>query len=173
MSLGVENVMKCAAAGVLLSAFCLCRAPAREDAGAYPRSPSGKGGAEPCEGEGWAPATDAQIQALSRLNAPELEDFLKHQGPDAELRVEALRLLVERTGAGREERLLATLLASLKSPARRERETAMYYLSRFGRDEHVDAIEASAQGMDEHYRYSVRCTVNQIRDRGRDAGRGR
>jgi hypothetical protein len=56
-------------------------------------------------------------------------------------------------------------LASLRGMTKRERETALYYLSRFGTLEHIPAIKASVEGMDKHYSYSVKCTVNQIKQR--------
>lgn len=78
--------------------------------------------------------------------------------------IEAIRLLVERT-ENREE-LFGVLLASLRGLTKREREAALYYLSRFGSMEQIPAIKASVKGFDDkHYHYSVKCTVNQIRER--------
>lgn len=62
--------------------------------------------------------------------------------------------------------MLAVLLGCLRGLTKREREAALYYLSRFATLAQIPAIEASAEDLnDEHYRYSVKCTVNQIRRR--------
>jgi hypothetical protein len=83
--------------------------------------------------------------------------------------VEAVRLLVERTPNVRD--LMPVFLACLEGPTKREREATLYYLSRLAGPEHIPAIEASAEGMDEHYGYSVVCTVNQIKERAGQGGK--
>jgi hypothetical protein len=80
--------------------------------------------------------------------------------------VEAIRLLVERTEDI--SQLFPVFLSCLKGPTKREREGILYYLSRLGKPEHIPAIEASAEGMDEHFEYSIKCTINQIRERARE-----
>jgi hypothetical protein len=65
---------------------------------------------------------------------------------------------------------MPVFLAGLKGLTKREREASLYYLSRLGRPEHIPAIEASAEGMDEHFHYSIKCTVNQIKQRAGQGG---
>ena len=63
--------------------------------------------------------------------------------------------------------MFPVFLASLRGITKRERETALYYLSRMGISEHIPAIEASKEGMDKHYAYSIKCTINQIVERAK------
>ena len=83
--------------------------------------------------------------------------------------MEAVRLLVERTEDISE--LFPVFISCLKGLTKREREASLYYLSRLGKPEHIPAIEASKEGMDEHFEYSVKCTINQIKERAREGNK--
>ena len=79
---------------------------------------------------------------------------------------------------GNIEELFPVLLESVESLTIREREAALYYLSRFGKPAHVPRIKASLEsshGCLDHskegcgcFAYSVECTVRQIMERAQE-----
>ena len=114
-------------------------------------------------------APPEEFKALEAMTPAQLIKFLENIDREPALRVEALRLLVE--GTENQKELIHVLLTSLKSPWQRERKAVLSYLSGLGEPEHIPAIEASAEGMDEHFEYSVKCTINQIKERAKEGDR--
>lgn len=123
-------------------------------------------------------ASPDELKSLGRMSTAELKVFLDDKAQEPALRVEAIRLLMERT-ENREE-LFPVLLASMESLTIREREAALYYLSRFGRPVHIRQIRASLESSHDcldHskegcgcYAHSVECTVQQILERAKESG---
>jgi hypothetical protein len=118
-------------------------------------------------------AAPEELGKLANMKTDELKELLKDFGLEPALRVEAMRLLVEKTDNRKE--LYPILLASLHSPTIREREVALYYFSRFGTPNHIVAIQASALGIESCCDYStltcncitrsIECTIEQILER--------
>jgi hypothetical protein len=114
-----------------------------------------------------------QINALKEMNAKQLVEFLDEFKRHPALRVEAMRLLVEKQKKPSE--FIPPLLKSLRAPTIREREAALYYLSQFGTPNHIVTIEASVEGVEDCVdysnltcnciTYSVECTIKQILER--------
>lgn len=118
-------------------------------------------------------ATLEELEELKKMDTFDLKELLKDFEREPALRVEAMRLLVEKTE--NKKKLYPILLASLRSPTIREREAALYYFSRFGTPNHIVAIEASALGIESCIdystltcnciTYSIECTIKQILER--------
>ncbi len=121
-------------------------------------------------------ATTEELEKLAAMKNDELKELLKDFRREPAIRVEALRLLVERTENRKE--LYPIMLASLRSPTIREREATLYHFSRFGTPNHIVPIEASALGIDSCpdystltcncIAYSIECTIKQILQRSGD-----
>jgi len=117
--------------------------------------------------------TPEQINALKEMSPKKLVEFLDDFQRHPSLRVEALRLLIEKSESPSE--FLPTLLKSLRAPTIREREAALYGFSRFGTPNHIVAIEASVEACEDCVdfsnltcnciTYSVECTIKQILER--------
>jgi hypothetical protein len=118
-------------------------------------------------------ATPEELEKLNKMETTDLKELLKDFDREPALRVEAMRLLVEKTENKKE--LYPILLTNLRSPTIREREATLYYFSRFGTPNHIVAIEASALGIESCVdystltcnciTYSIECTIKQILER--------
>lgn len=118
-------------------------------------------------------ATPEELKELANMNTDQLRELLKDFGREPAIRVEAMRLLVEKTENKKE--LYPILLASLRSPTIREREATLYHFSRFGTPNHIVPVEASAMGVESCsdystltcncITYSIECTIKQILER--------